>query len=127
MSAAFLALCGLALLFAADVVLPALLPGFRAADAWLGQMLAAGWLAMAVLNWFNQLTLLGGIYGRAVVMSNVAFYFIAAMVLVRTLLTRTAPTALWIVAIPMFILAAVYFWLLLRGPVESDIARHRGE
>src|SRR5215212_7359207 len=95
-SALVLALGGLVLLFAADVTLPRIIPGFPPAGSWLGQLLAAGWLAVALLNWASQPGLLGGIYGRPVVLANSALYFIAATVLIRIILAPGAPAALWL-------------------------------
>jgi hypothetical protein len=111
-SAVFLALCGLALLFAADAILPHLIPGFSPTGAWLGQLVAAGWLAVALLNWASQPGLLGGIYGRQVVLTNAALHFITATVLIKVVI----PTALF---------AGIYGWLLFRGPFERDFERAR--
>jgi hypothetical protein len=124
-SAGLLLVGGLALLFVPDAILPRLVPGFPAGGFWLGQLLAAALLALAVLDWLHRSALLGGIYGRPVVMSNAAFYFIAAMVLLRRMVGREAPVALWIVAVPVVVLAAVYVWLLRRGPVERDLEMYR--
>jgi hypothetical protein len=124
-SAGLLLLGGLALLFVPDAILPRLVPGFPPTGFWLGQLLAAALLALATLSWLHRSTLLGGIYGRPVVMSNAAFYFIAAMVLLRRMVGREAPVALWIVAVPVVVLAAVYAWLLRRGPVERDLEMYR--
>lgn len=125
MSAALLLAGGLALLFAPDAVLPRLVPGFPPAGAWLGQLLAAALLALAALDWLSRRALLGGIYGRPVVMANAAFYFIAAMSLLRHILGGDAPVAIWVVAVPAAILAGIYGWLLLRGPAERDFQAHR--
>ena len=125
-SAGFLLAGGLALLFAPDVVLPRLVPGFPAGGAWLGQLLAAAWLALAALNWLSRAALLGGIYGRPVVLCNAAFYFIAAMVLLRAGVGRGVPAALWAIAVPVALLAGAYGWLLLRGPAERDLQAYRG-
>ncbi|MEW5930611.1 MAG: hypothetical protein AB1941_24390 [Gemmatimonadota bacterium] len=124
-SAALLLAGGLTLLFAPDAVLPRLVPGFPPEGAWLGQLLAAALLALAALDWLSRRALLGGIYGRPVVLANVAFYFIAALSLLRHILERGAPVAIWAVAVPVAILAAVYGWLLLRGPAERDFQAHR--
>ena len=125
-SAGLLLAGGLALLFAPDVVLPRLVPGFPTGGAWLGQLLAAALLALAALDWLGRAALLGGIYGRPVVLGNLAFYFIAAMVLLRAGAGREVPPALWIVAVPVALLAGVYGWLLLRGPAERDLQAYRG-
>src|SRR3982751_1185618 len=62
-SAALLAIGGVALLFAADDILPRIIPGFPEAGAWVGQLLAAPWLGVAALNWLNRSFVIGGITG----------------------------------------------------------------
>lgn len=118
LSAAILLLGGVTLLFAPDVVLPALVPAFPPAAMWLGQLLAAAWLGVAALNWLQRGALLGGIYGRSVVLANVALYFISALSLLRALVDGTAPAVLWLVFAPLAVLAIVYGALLLRGPFD---------
>lgn len=121
----FLAACGLAMLFAPDALLPRLVPGFPASGAWLGQLLAAAMLAIGVLNWLNQSALLGGVYGRHAVMPTAAFYFIAATSLLRQVLRGDTPALLWIVVVPTCIFAAVFCWLLFRGPLPRDFERYQ--
>ena len=124
-SASFLGAGGLALLFAPDVVLPRLIPGFPLAGVWIGQLLAASWLEMAALNWLNRSALLGGIYARPVVVANALFYFVSAMVMLRKVTTQSAPAAVWVIVAPVVLFAALYGWLLLRGPIASDFESHR--
>jgi hypothetical protein len=127
-SAGVLLVGGLALLFASDVILPRLIPGFPAGGVWLGQLLAAAWLAVALLNWLSRATLLGGIYGRPVVLTNAALYFIATMVLFKIVVRGNAPAALWLILVPAALFAGIYGWLLFRGPFERDFASHgRGQ
>ena len=121
-----LLLGGLALLFAPDAILPRLIPAFPAAGAWLGQVLAAGWLAIAALNWLSRSALLGGIYGRPVVLTNAVLYFITAIVLLKIITLRDTSAMLWIVLVVMVLLAGAYGWLLFRGPLERDFRIHRG-
>jgi len=118
-SAALLSLAGLALLFASDVLLPAVVPGFPPAAAWLGQLLAAAWLGVAALNWLQRAAVLGGIYGRPIVLANLALYFVSALSLLRALMRAGTPSALWLAFAPAAVLAAVYGALLLRGPFDS--------
>ena len=119
-SAVVLLLGGLALLFAPDVILPLLVPPFPAGAAWLGQLLAAAWLALAALDWLGQGALLGGIYGRPVVVANAALYFITAVVLLKVVARGRAHAALWLLVVLAVIFAGVYGWLLFRGPFERD-------
>ncbi|HYH82035.1 MAG TPA: hypothetical protein VEX86_19670 [Longimicrobium sp.] len=117
-SAVVLALGGVALLFAADVVLPALVPGFPPAAAWLGQLLAAAWLGVAALNWLQRGAILGGIYGRPVVLANLALYFVSALSLLRMVAGGAAPVAAWGALALAGPLAAAYGALMLRGPFD---------
>lgn len=126
-SAGVLALGGLILLFAPDLVLAALIPGYPPTGAWLAQLLAAAWLGLASLNWISRGALLGGIYGRPVVAANAVSYFVGATSLLRAALRPGQPAALWLVAAPLALFAALYGWLLLRGPFERDVAMHTGQ
>ncbi|MGZ8376494.1 MAG: hypothetical protein ACXWZS_14020 [Gemmatirosa sp.] len=125
-SAAVLLVGGLALIFASDVLLPALVPGYPVSGAWLGQLLGAAWLGVATLNWLQRGALLGGIYGRPVVLANLVLYVVGALSLLRALREPGAPRAMWGLVVPAVLLAVVYGVLLLRGPLdrlESDDAR----
>ena len=118
-SALVLALGGVALLFAPDVILPALAPGFPPNAVWLAQLLAAAWLGVAVLDWLQRATLIGGIYGRPMVLANLALYFIGDLAVLRALRTPGAPRALWMIAVPATLLAVAYGALMLRGPFDE--------
>ena len=118
-SAAVLFIGGIALLFAPDVLLPALVPRFPPAAAWLGQLLGAAWLGVAALNWLQRSTMLGGIYGRPIVVANLALYFVSALSMLRALLGGGVPATSWLVAAPAAVLAVVYGALLFRGPFDA--------
>lgn len=118
LSAGLLLFGGLALLFAADAVLPVFVPGFPLRGAWLGQLLGTAWLGMATLNWLQRFSLLGGIYGRAIVMANAMLYFAGATSLIKPLLSARAPATLWFVFVPMTAMAIVYAVLMQRGPFD---------
>jgi hypothetical protein len=120
-SALVLAVAGVALLFASDVILPSVVPGFPAGAAWLGQLLSAAWLGVAFLNWAHRATVLGGIYGRPVVLANFALYVISALSLVRVLHGNPAPVWLWPAFVVSAVLAVAYGVLLLRGPFAADM------
>ena len=120
-SAVSLLVGGLAFLFAADDILPRLIPGFPANGAWLGQLLAAAWLGVAALNWLNRSLLLGGIYGRPVVATNAVLYFITATVLIKAATSSEQAVGIWILTVPAVFFAAIYAWLLYRGPFEHDL------
>lgn len=117
-SAGFLFVAGIALLFGSDILLPRVVPDFPPTSAWLGQFVAAGWLAVANLNWVSRSALLGGIYGRPVVVTNLMLYTISALGSLRALGAGAAAPVVSVVAVPMTLLAVVYGALLLRGPFD---------
>src|SRR4051812_47655319 len=107
-SAVLLFGAALALLFAPDEILPRLIPGFPAAGAWLGQLLAAAWTGVAALNWYSRSTLLGGIYGRPIVIANTALYFVSATALAKVAGRAGTPAALGLLIVPLGLLAIAY-------------------
>lgn len=117
---------GAILLFASDTVLPRVTPDVEPAATWPGELIGAGWLALAALNWLSRDSVLGGIYGRPIVIANVALYFITAMVLLRVAVEGGGPGMLWVVGGATLLLAGIYGWLLLRGPVDRDIVPASG-
>ena len=123
LSAGFLAGGGLVMLFAPDEILSRAVPAFPTTASWIGQLIAAGWLGLAALNWMSRSTLLGGIYGRPLVMANALFYFIGATTLFRVLRSQAHPMLLGWIAVPIAAFAGVYAWLLFRGPIGRDVSR----
>ena len=82
-SAGLLLLGGISMLFASDGVLPLLAADIPRSATWPGQLIGAGWLALAALNWLSRGLVLGSIYGRPAIIAKLAIYFITAIVLVR--------------------------------------------
>jgi hypothetical protein len=125
-SAGVLAVAGAVLLFGSDIVLPRVVPGFPAGDAWFGQLVGAAWLAVAASNWLQRRSVLGGIYGRPVVFANLVLYFVSALSLLRALLAGVAPPLLWAAFLVAGVMAAAYGTLLVRGPLRpaDGVARH---
>jgi hypothetical protein len=125
-SAIVLGAAGVALLFGGDEIIPRLARGTPASAGWIGQLLGAALLALAWLNWLHQRTLLGGIYGRPVVLPNAAFYFVGAMSTLRAASRpESASAGLWTIGILLGIFAFMYGWLLYRGPLERDLTAFR--
>jgi hypothetical protein len=119
-SAALLMFAGLALLFAADDILPRAIRGLPASGAWVGQLLGSAWLALAALTWLNRGARLGGIYGRPVVLANAIVYFVSAIVLLKNVTRQDAPAVVAVFAILFSVLAVAYGWLMFRGPFAGD-------
>lgn len=113
-------MAGLAFLFVPDAVLPRLIPDYPPTALWLGQLLGAAWLGVAALNWWSRTTILGGIYGRPVVLANLAIYFIGALVMLSAARRAKLPGAVWMAVALAVVLAVAYGWLLWRGPLPKD-------
>ncbi|MEO8359434.1 MAG: hypothetical protein ABI672_05335 [Vicinamibacteria bacterium] len=116
-SALFMAALGLALLFAGPEVMSAVFasPVPEPFPAILG----AAFLGFASMNWIARHNILGGIYGRAVIAANQTHLTIGAIVLVKHGLSHGGSTGFWILA-GFYVLAAVLFTVLLRGPGRSQ-------
>ncbi len=123
-SAFILGVAGTLLLFAADLVLPQMIPGFPESGIWVGQLLGAAWLGFAALNWYSRTQLLGGIYGRPIVFANFVHWFVAASALFSPARGPEASTTLTAVAIVVTLLAGGYGALVFKGPFQTDLRRH---
>ena len=86
----------------------------------IASLISAGWLGLAVLNWVSRSVLLGGIYGRPIVLTTWLFYFIGATTLLKVMSTHERMAGLLWIAVPVTMFACVYGWLLFRDPIGSD-------
>ena len=68
---------GLSLTFAADEVLGRMGIASSPEVTWMAQMLGAALFALAFLNWFLRFTAMGGIQGRALLVTNMSFLVVA--------------------------------------------------
>jgi hypothetical protein len=126
-SAAVLAAAGLALLFAADelqrymnAASTAVMPAFTL------QLWGAGLLGLASANWIARGVTLGGIYGRAIVLGNVAHWTIGGLAGLRAALDRPGAVGLWTVAAVYTVFAVAFGWLLRRDPLPARASASGG-
>jgi hypothetical protein len=82
------------------------------------QLGGALYFGFAILNWTAKGTLLGGIYGRPIVLANFTHFVIGAIVLLEG---REPRAAALIVAATFYAVFAVWFGYVLfgRGPASS--------
>ncbi len=123
MSAMVLGATGTALLFAPDGILQLLHPEFPVSAYWLGQLLGASWIGVASLNWYSRTKVLGGIYGRPILLANLAIYFVGGMSAVGAARRAGFPPEFWWVIVPSALFALGYLHLMLRGPWSGDTGR----
>ena len=114
-AAACLAIAGAALLFGPHEI--AGLLGSPGADLLL-QLYAGALLALAAMNRVARGSILGGIYGRAVVTANQVHFTIGTLVLIKHALRSPVSPALWIVVVA-YAAGAVFFNLLLFGGTDA--------
>ena len=115
LSMALLGACGIVALYAPEVFLGAINMA-NVTPHWPVQLLAAGWLALAMFNWMTRGFAMGGIYGRPVVMTNFTFYFVAALTSLRPALVNGRPGPIGVVVIFGIFAIAYGYLLFARGP-----------
>lgn len=122
-SAAVTGAAGIALLFAPGEVyqLAAGVPASSATEGAL-QLWAAALLGLAAVNWVGRGLILGGIYGRALVLGNLAHWTVGALVMLRALFDRPGAPALWIVTAVYGVLALLFAGVLRRHPGPAAAA-----
>jgi len=104
----------LPLLFAPDELLSASGVTPTAFDGALLQLLAAALFGFAMFNWLQRSTVTGGIYGRPLVMANLAHTAIAALSLLHLVRRGTLPTTLLTALVLYGVLALAFAWTLFR-------------
>ncbi|UGB44212.1 hypothetical protein LQ772_09360 [Frateuria edaphi] len=119
-NAAVLGIGGVALLFGSDELLPRLMPGMPAGATVLGQLISAGWLALAWLNWNQRRMIVGGIYGRPTTLANLMLYLVSACSLGHPVLAGGAPRAMGFLTVLFAVMTGIYGTLLMRGPFGAD-------
>lgn len=121
--AVLLLLAGTILLFVPETVSPGGEAGVLASSL-IPQLLGAAFLGIGVANWLARRSLLGGIYGRAVVGGTQAFSFIGCLVLLRGF-ASDGGAAYWILLAVLSYGALLFSFLLFRGgqPGESPATK----
>jgi hypothetical protein len=79
------------------------------------QIAGALYIGFALLNWSARGALLGGIYGRPIVVANFAHFAIAAIMLVKLVLAGHADAGL-VAAAAAYSIFAAWFGSVLFGP-----------
>lgn len=75
------------------------------------QLLGAALFAIGLMNYMGRNAILGGIYGKPILLGNMVFHFIAALELIRYVFNSHAIEILWIPAILYAFLAAGFIKL----------------
>lgn len=111
-SAIFLAVLGLAFLFAGQEMSVSVL-GRNDVEPF-ASLLGAAWFGFGALNWVARRSTLGGVYGRALVVGNEVHFLVGALVLLKHAVTVSV-TAMFLVLTFFYVLGALMFGYLLLG------------
>jgi hypothetical protein len=96
----------------------------------LVQMLGALYLALAMLNWIQRASRLGGIYGRPVTMANFVNFTVGGVALVKAAFAQQFPVDVTVMA-AIYSILGIWFGLVLFTPPALEAPqvalRHRQE
>ena len=79
------------------------------------QVLGAGFLAVATLNWMGRGAIYGGVFGRPIITANLMFGVVSSLSVTSALLRGAAHPLLWGVAVVLG-MHTLAFGYLLRSP-----------
>jgi hypothetical protein len=85
------------------------------AEAPLVQVLGGALLGFAVMNWTARGSLLGGIYGRAIVSANQMHTTVGALVLLKHGFAAGGSVLFWVLTAVYVLAALLFLQLLFRG------------
>jgi hypothetical protein len=117
--AVVLGIAALAFIFAPEIVLARLSIEPAALALLLGQLYGAALFGLAIIAWFARTMLLGGIYGRAIVVGGFAHALVGVFALFHAV--RALPANGWIWgAFIVYPALAIWFGTLMlgRGPAS---------
>ncbi|MCX2495274.1 hypothetical protein OQX63_17420 [Pedobacter sp. PF22-3] len=120
LTAILLAIIGIFLSFAPDLVMSSLGISSSAIITLILQLLGAAYCAFALLNWMAKGALIGGIYNKPIAIGNLTHFLIAGLALTKAVLHNPQlPVVLSILAGCFLILACVFGIISSRHPVKA--------
>ncbi len=124
-SAIVMGVVGLIINFAPDKAAVALGLGGQPPAELIIQIIAALYLAMAVLNWMSKAQTMGGIYNKPLALANALHFTVGAFALVRYLAGEATSSALLFAAIAYVVFALGFLWIvfLSPSPVGAETAK----
>lgn len=84
------------------------------------QLFGGTLMAFAVLNWIGRRAILGGIYGRPIVVANFALGMITAGTLMAATLSGRMSRWGWALVCIFMLQAVGFFWLMRRPPWDAS-------
>ena len=116
-SALAMGLVGLAASFLAEEIVRALGASPARPLALVVQLAGALYLGLATVNWMTRGHLVGGIYGRPLVLANLIHFMTGALALLKGVSAGGGARGFWPLALVYAVLAAGFSVLLFRHPL----------
>ncbi len=85
-------------------------------DAIVLQLLGAVYFGFAFLNWMNKNKVLGGIYGRPIVMANFIHFLMGALALIKFITKGSDSTTLLIITVVYVLFGLVFAFMAFTHP-----------
>lgn len=111
----FLALAGVTALFVPDSILSAQGVTVTTGASLLVQLLGAGYLAFAMMNWAAKDSAIGGIYARPVSLANFSHFFVGTMLLLNHIFSNAGNLSLWAAMFFYAFFTVCFYWLVFRA------------
>ena len=83
------------------------------------QLLGALYFGFAMLNWMAKDSLLGGIYGRPIVVGNMAHFVVGALALLKVV-SQNQQTIIWMTTIVYAIFAVLFSLVMYKSPHNKN-------
>jgi hypothetical protein len=116
-TAVLMAAVGISLIFAPDNIIELFGMNKSTELGLMFQLLGAAYYAFAMLNWMAKGAIVGGIYNRPIVVSNLSHFLIAGLALKKAVLSNhQMPLILWIMAGVYVFLAGVFAVVMSTHP-----------
>ena len=119
-SAVFTAVLGVAATFLPQEILLSVGATTHPFVVLMVQITGALYLGFAFLNWSTRSNLIGGIYGRPLVIGNLMHYLITGLALVRVLGNGETAPIIWSLTVVYVLFATGYALLMFRHPKKDE-------
>lgn len=107
---------GISAIFMPQEILAYSESGSSVAVMLLIQITGALYFGFAMLNWMAQSNLIGGVYSRPVAVANLTHFAVAALALLKVVLTGGQPTQVVVAALIYAAFAGLFALVVFRTP-----------
>ncbi|MBK9759685.1 MAG: hypothetical protein IPO90_06870 [Flavobacteriales bacterium] len=119
-SAFFMAAIGLALTFAPQEILHRFDSDATSWEQTLAQLCGALYCAFALMNWTAKSLLLGGIYGRPIVIGNLVHFTMGALLLLKMSSAPSDEPVRWVLISAYAVFAVVFGYVMMTHPAKAS-------